>query len=216
MRSPMVMNFAMSFPPDCLKYKRLSKPRFPATPKPRPGGQGATAIGLRRRHSPSAAGNHIRAAAGYQPASARSAGRPGPSRNRHKKRDAPACTDISRDCLQHRTSRPPVEHPTAVRNRNISLFKAEESIRASQAGLLTEPHRAAQPSRNPPMAYCASLGITAAVLSGNHTPFSILLPSLRRSAPVNFPLFNYPPYHTTSPAICKPHRKRNCEIPKRA
>ena len=54
---------------------------------------------------------------------------------------------------------------------HISFFSPKNSIRNSQAGLLTQHPRPAQSSRLSPMTSCARLRFTAAVLSEIRTPF---------------------------------------------
>ena len=117
-------------------------------PKPdlRPRGKGAAASGLRGRHSPSAAGNLMRAVVGYQPTRRarrplrRTMGKRCFPRNNRIKSGIHRPVPIYPALMQHRKHCPQGKPRSRACQEHISL-KAEDSIRAPQAGLLTEPHR---------------------------------------------------------------------------
>ena len=59
------------------------------------------------------------------------------------------------------------------RNRNISFLRPKKAMRVPRAGLLTQLHRSARLLSLRPMASCAALRITAAVLLEICTPFPL-------------------------------------------
>ena len=78
-------------------------------------------------------------------------------------------------------------------------LRPKKAIRDPGAGLLTSLHRRARLLSSSPMAHCAQLHNTAAVLSENLTPF----PLARMGSPVDFRYSVFRIYYTMYPPICK-------------